>query len=59
MKASKAYEKDKFNVMSWEWLDADTVVIGLIDNNTGKAGKLKVKIVNEQIDEILEDEEMK
>ena len=59
MKASKAYKQDKFNVMRWKWVASDEVVISLVDNNTGKSGKFKVKIKDDKIDQILEDEEMR
>jgi hypothetical protein len=59
MKASKAYRKDRFNTMTWEWLDAETVVIRLVDDSTGKSGKFTAKVVDGKITEVLEDEDMK
>jgi hypothetical protein len=59
MKASKAHQNDRFNTMTWEWLDADTVVIRLVDNNTGKSGKFTAKVVDGKILKVLEDEDMK
>jgi len=59
MKVSKAHEKDKFNVMTWEWIAPDQVSISLVHNKSGKSGKMRAKVADGKLTEILEDEEMK
>ncbi len=58
MKASEAFSKSLYSVSNWDWQPDGSVVITLVNNNTGQSGAMRWKVVGGKLDKLLQDRDM-